>query len=84
MRSHQVEPFAVKEVEAADSDQEGEDKMGIWKKFGFAWVTLGFLVLSLIGHWIFGWFAWSAKGFILASRPGTFCGWLGNWGRGYW
>jgi hypothetical protein len=36
MRSHQVEPFAVKEVEAADSDQEGEDKMGIWKKFGFA------------------------------------------------
>jgi SNF2 family DNA or RNA helicase len=27
------------------------------KKFGFAWVTLGFLVVSFIGHWLFGWFA---------------------------
>ncbi len=27
------------------------------KKFGFAWVTLGFLAVSFIGHWIFGWFA---------------------------
>lgn len=31
--------------------------MSIWKKFGFAWVTLGFLALSLVGHWLFGWFA---------------------------
>ncbi len=28
------------------------------KKYGFAWVTLGFLVLSLVGHWLFGWFAY--------------------------
>src|SRR5687768_2303526 len=28
------------------------------KKFGFAWVTLGFLVISIIGHWVFGWFAY--------------------------
>jgi hypothetical protein len=27
------------------------------KKFGFAWVTLGFLAVSFIGHWLFGWFA---------------------------
>lgn len=25
------------------------------KKYGFAWVTLGFLVVSLFGHWFFGW-----------------------------
>jgi len=33
-------------------------QMGLFKKFGFAWVTLGFLVISLVGHWLFGWFAY--------------------------
>ena len=32
--------------------------MSIFQKYGFAWVTLGFLVISLIGHWVFGWFAY--------------------------
>jgi hypothetical protein len=27
------------------------------KKFGFAWVTIGFLVFSIFGHWLFGWLA---------------------------
>jgi hypothetical protein len=27
------------------------------KKYGFAWVTIGFLIISLIGHWFFGWLA---------------------------
>ena len=31
--------------------------MSILKKYGFAWVTIGFLLLSLIGHWLFGWLA---------------------------
>ena len=31
--------------------------MSVWKKYGFAWVTLGFLAFSLLGHWVFGWFA---------------------------
>jgi len=30
----------------------------IWKKYGYAWVTLGFFVFSLVGHWLFGWFAY--------------------------
>jgi hypothetical protein len=29
------------------------------KKYGFAWVTIGFLVVSIIGHWLFGWFAFA-------------------------
>lgn len=29
----------------------------IWKKYSYAWVTLGFFIFSLAGHWIFGWFA---------------------------
>jgi hypothetical protein len=28
------------------------------RKYGFAWVTLGFLIISLVGHWLFGWFAY--------------------------
>ena len=30
----------------------------IWKKYGYGWVTLGFFLISLAGHWIFGWFAY--------------------------
>ena len=28
------------------------------KAYGFAWVTLGFFIVSFIGHWLFGWFAY--------------------------
>ena len=30
----------------------------IWKAYGYAWITLGFFLISLAGHWIFGWFAY--------------------------
>lgn len=33
-------------------------KRSIWKLYGFAWVTLGFFLISLVGHWVFGWFAY--------------------------
>jgi hypothetical protein len=32
--------------------------VSIFKKYGFAWVTLGFLIISILGHWVFGWFAY--------------------------
>ena len=32
--------------------------MSLIRKYSFAWVTIGFLVLSLIGHWVFGWFSY--------------------------
>lgn len=28
----------------------------IWTRYGFAWVTGGFFLFSLAGHWLFGWF----------------------------
>jgi hypothetical protein len=31
------------------------------RRFGFAFVTAGFFVISLIGHWVFGWFAYVAE-----------------------
>jgi len=30
----------------------------VWKQYGYAWVTLGFFLISLVGHWLFGWFAY--------------------------
>lgn len=31
------------------------------KKYSFVWVTLGFFVISLAGHWIFAWFSYVAE-----------------------
>jgi lysylphosphatidylglycerol synthetase-like protein (DUF2156 family) len=28
------------------------------KKYSFVWVTLGFFIVSLVGHWILAWFAY--------------------------
>jgi hypothetical protein len=28
------------------------------KAYSYGWVTLGFFVISLVGHWLFGWFAY--------------------------
>ena len=39
--------------------KEQAPQMGLFKKYGFAWVTLGFLVISLVGHWLFGWYAYA-------------------------
>lgn len=29
-----------------------------WKRYSYGWVTLGFFLLTLVGHWLFGWFAY--------------------------
>jgi hypothetical protein len=33
-------------------------KRSIWARYGFAWVTGGFFLITLVGHWVFGWFAY--------------------------
>ena len=33
-------------------------KHSIWSRYGFAWVTLALFLITLTGHWIFGWFAY--------------------------
>ena len=30
-------------------------------KYGYAWITLGFFLFSLAGHWLFGWFAYVSE-----------------------
>jgi hypothetical protein len=29
-----------------------------WTRYSYGWVTLGLFAISLIGHWLFGWFAY--------------------------
>lgn len=29
-----------------------------WKSYGYAWVTCGFFLITLTGHWFFGWLAY--------------------------
>ena len=45
--------------------------MSIGKKYGFAWVTLGFLLVSILGHWVFGWFAYLDEQQALGSEVST-------------
>jgi hypothetical protein len=28
------------------------------KPYAYGWITLGFFLISLVGHWLFGWFAY--------------------------
>jgi uncharacterized protein DUF6766 len=60
--------------------------MSVWKKFGFAWVTLGFLAISLVGHWVFGWLAYvdeqqalgqtvATGGYVIEMLRDTFENW---------
>jgi uncharacterized protein DUF6766 len=33
----------------------------IWSRYGFAWVTGALFLITLTGHWIFGWFAYTSE-----------------------
>jgi hypothetical protein len=33
----------------------------VLRRYGFAWVTGGFFLISFAGHWLFGWFAYVSE-----------------------
>jgi hypothetical protein len=35
---------------------EASGHHAFWR-YGYAWITAGFFLISLTGHWLFGWFA---------------------------
>jgi hypothetical protein len=47
----------------------------IWRRYGFAWVTAGFFLVSLAGHWVFGWFAYANEQ-LASGRPVEISGYL--------
>ncbi len=40
----------------------------VFSKYSYAWITAGFFLISLAGHWLFGWFAY-VNDQIAHSRP---------------
>ncbi len=30
-----------------------------WTRYSYGWVTLGFFLVTITGHWLFGWFAYA-------------------------
>lgn len=45
------------------------------RRYGFVWVTGGFFVITLVGHWLFGWFAYVSEQQAL-GQPVTAGGYL--------
>jgi hypothetical protein len=52
----------------------------VWKRYGYAWVTLGFFLISLAGHWLFGWFAYVDEQMAL-NQPVRVSGYVVEMGR---
>jgi hypothetical protein len=61
-------------------------RMTVWRRYGFAWVTGGFFLFSLVGHWLFGWFAYvdeqralrqppEVRGYVVEMSRDTFENW---------
>lgn len=32
-------------------------KHSIWRAYSYAWITAAFFLLTVLGHWVFGWFS---------------------------
>lgn len=54
--------------------------MGIFKKYGFGWITLVLFAASFLGHWTFGWFAYVDEQ-QTHGAPIEMSGWLIEMGR---
>jgi hypothetical protein len=40
------------------TEQVAHSRRSVWKPYAYGWVTGGFFLLTLLGHWLFGWFAY--------------------------
>jgi hypothetical protein len=58
----------------------------IWRRYAYAWITGAFFLLTITGHWIFGWFAYvdqqrqhaedvSISGYVIEMSRDTFENW---------
>ena len=44
-------------------------KPGLLKKYAYAWITVGFFVVSLTLHWLFGWYAYQDEAMQHGQSP---------------
>ena len=50
------------------------------KKYAYAWITIAFFLISIIGHWVFGWYAFVDEAAEHAQQP-QFSAYLVEMGR---
>lgn len=54
----------ARKTKAAETARRRRPHLGeasVWHRYSFAWVTGTFFVLTIAGHWIFGWFAYASE-----------------------
>ncbi|RWO03720.1 MAG: hypothetical protein EOS07_32710 [Mesorhizobium sp.] len=44
-------------------------RSSVWRAYSYAWITLGFFIISLVSHWVFGWFAYLDEQRALGQPP---------------
>lgn len=54
--------------------------MGFFKRYGYAWLTLGFFLVSLVLHFYFGWEAFQEDAADHNTTP-EFAGFMKEWSR---
>jgi hypothetical protein len=45
------------------------------RNYSYGWITLGFFLISLVGHWLFGWFAYADEQ-VAHGQPVEISGWF--------
>jgi hypothetical protein len=40
------------------SESHSLREASIWRRYAYAWITAAFFLISITGHWLFGWFAY--------------------------
>jgi len=44
-------------------------KPGFFRKYAYAWITIGFFLVSIVLHWLFGWYAYVDEAMEHGSSP---------------
>jgi hypothetical protein len=55
----------------SDRQERAASRFGIFGKYAYAWITLGFFLISFALHWYFGWQSYAEEERDLGNAPET-------------
>ena len=64
----------------SDRQEREAARLGILGKYAYAWITLGFFLVSILLHWYFGWRAFQDEAAQHGSQPELADFWV-EWSR---
>ncbi len=56
-------------VQTGEGDRIEADRPGIFRKYAYAWLTVGFFLVSIVLHWYFGWLAFTDEARQHGQQP---------------